>query len=331
MIGFQYQRPGDLSGALNLGAAVSSKFIGGGTNLLDLMKEGIERPEHVVDINGLDLKKIGSSSKGGLEIGALVSNSAVASHSEVLARYPLLAKAILAGASPQLRNMATTGGNLLQRTRCYYFYDAASSCNKRNPGSGCDAKQGHNRIHAVLGASEACVAVHPSDFCVGLAALEATVNVRGEQGAREIAFADFHRLPGDSPQFETNLKQGELILSVSLPAKTFAHSAYVKVRDRWSYAFALVSAAAAMNIKAGKIEEARFALGGVAAKPWRVPEAEAYLAGKAPEEAVFREAAEIALKGAQALEHNGFKIELAKRAVVRAFTESLVQEGNSNA
>ncbi|QDV34646.1 FAD binding domain-containing protein [Tautonia plasticadhaerens] len=295
-----------------------TRFIGGGTNLLDLMKAGVERPVRLVDVNGLPLHEV-AEHDGGLRIGALVTNADVAAHPLVELRYPLLAEAILAGASPQLRNMATTGGNLLQRTRCYYFYDVATPCNKRDPGAGCSAIDGFNRNHAILGTSEHCIATHPSDMCVALAALEAVVQVEGPSGARSIPLAEFHRLPGDSPQIDSNLGPGELITAVELPAKGFPdHHAYVKARDRHSYAFALASAAAALEIDGGRIAEARLALGGVAHKPWRVAEAEALLRGQQPDDDAFRRAAEAALTGAAGFGHNTFKIELARRVIVRA-------------
>lgn len=321
MINFSYERVSAVKGALAaVQARPGAKFIGGGTNLLDLMKEGTENPPHLVDVNRLPLREVTDTADGGLRIGALVSNAALAEHPAILKRYPLVSQALLAGASPQLRNMATTGGNLLQRTRCYYFYDAATPCNKRCPGTGCAAREGQNRIHAILGTSEQCIATHPSDFCVALAALEAKVRVAGPNGEREIPFADFHRLPGDTPEKDTNLEPGELILSVDLPPVGFhEHHAYIKVRDRWSYAFALVSAAAALEMNGNQIKAARLALGGVAHKPWRVPEAEAFLQGKDASPEVFSAAAARVLAGAEGFEHNKFKIELARRVIVRAF------------
>jgi xanthine dehydrogenase YagS FAD-binding subunit len=313
---FAYERAQDVGGAV----AAQGQFIAGGTNLLDLMKADVQTPGRLVDITRLPLKQIAERPDGGLRLGALVSNGATARDERVQKRYPLLVKAILAGASPQLRNLATNGGNLLQRTRCYYFYDTATPCNKRQPGSGCGALHGLNRIHAILGASEQCVAVHPSDLCVALAALGATVNVRGPDGERGIAFADFHRLPGETPQHDNNLMEHELITSIDLPPDDFsAHSSYVKTRDRNSYAFALASAAAALQIENGKIVQARLALGGVAHKPWRDPQVEADLKGRAPARETFRQAAEAILKDAKPLQHNSFKIELAKRVIVRAF------------
>jgi xanthine dehydrogenase YagS FAD-binding subunit len=300
----------------------SAKFIAGGTNLIDLMREDVERPDRLVDINRLDLTRI-EEREGGLRLGALARNSDTANHPLVRERYPLVTQAILAGASAQLRNAATNGGNLMQRTRCYYFYDLAAPCNKREPGSGCGALEGFNRIHAIFGASPQCIATHPSDMCVALAALDAVVRVEGPQGARSIQFADFHRLPGDTPQTDTNLGRDELIVAIDLPAASSAfagHSHYLKVRDRASYAFALVSVAAALEVRGGVIERARVAMGGVAHKPWRAREAELALAGARVNEQNFGRAAEAAMRGARGYEHNRFKIELGKRAIVRALT-----------
>ncbi|WP_443192339.1 FAD binding domain-containing protein [Pseudomonas indica] len=320
---FAYRKPAALDEALAL-AGPGARFIAGGTNLLDLMKQDVLRPKLLIDITGLPLRGIAPTGDGGLLIGALVSNAELARHPEVLRRYPLLSRAILAGASPQLRNMASTGGNLLQRTRCYYFYDTATPCNKREPGSGCAARDGLNRIHAILGASEHCVATHPSDMCVALAALEAKVVVAGPEGERRIPFADFHRLPGDTPHQDNNLEDGELITAVELPPTGFAsHCAYLKVRDRASYAFALVSVAALLELDGGLIREARIAVGGVAHKPWRDSEAEVSLIGQPPVEASFHAAADILLRDAQPLAHNGFKIELARRCIVRALSDAI--------
>ncbi|KQM69776.1 xanthine dehydrogenase family protein subunit M [Xylophilus sp. Leaf220] len=301
------------------------RFIAGGTNLLDLMKEGLTAPDALVDINALPLGGIEDIAGGGLRIGALARNADTAWHPAVQQRYPLLAQALLAGASPQLRNMATTGGNLLQRTRCYYFYDVSVPCNKRQPGSGCPAIGGVNRIHAIQGASDSCIAVHPSDMCVAMAALDATVQVQGAQGSRSIAFADFHRLPGDRPDLDTTLAPGELITSVDLPAAPlFARTAYLKIRDRRSYAFALVSVAAALDLEADgrTVKSARIALGGVAHKPWRLPEAEALLAGATVGEEAFGRAADALLAGARGQGDNDFKILLARRTVVRALLQA---------
>lgn len=300
----------------------TAKFIAGGTNLIDLMKEDVVQPGHLVDINRLELTRI-EERDGGLRLGALGRNSDTANHRLVRERYPLVSQAILAGASPQLRNAATNGGNLMQRTRCYYFYDPAMPCNKRASGSGCGALEGFNRIHAIFGASEQCIAVHPSDFCVALAALDAVVQVEGPQGARSIPFADFHRLPGDTPQLDTNLKRDELITAIDLPVASSAfagHSYYLKVRDRASYAFALVSVAAALEVENGTIKQARLAMGGVAHKPWRAREAETILTGARANEQTFKRAADAAMQGARGYEHNTFKIELGKRAIVRALT-----------
>ena len=304
-----------------------AKLLGGGTNLVDLMKMGVETPGHLVDISQLDLTKVEEIPGGkGVRIGALVRNSDLAAHPHIVEKYPVLSQAILAGASPQLRNMATTGGNLLQRTRCYYFYDPVfPACNKRNPGSGCGALGGYNRVCGVLGTSESCIATHPSDMCVAMAALDAVVRVRGHQGERTIDFTDFHRLPGEHPEHETNLDPGEIIVAIDLPvAHWAAKSYYLKVRDRASYAFALVSVAAVLSLDNGVIKVARIALGGVAHKPWRAREAEDVLVGEKPSKAIFKAAAAAALKGAKGYQYNGFKIELAKRTIVRALSEMSV-------
>jgi xanthine dehydrogenase YagS FAD-binding subunit len=287
------------------------------------MKEDVERPTRLIDISRLPLKSVEETADGGLRIGALVPNSDLAYHPLVERRYPLLASAVLAGASAQLRNMASTGGNLLQRTRCYYFYDTATPCNKRAPGSGCAARYGLNRIHAILGTSEACIATHPSDMCVALAALEAKVHVAGASGERVIAFADFHRLPADTPERDTNLGADEIIVAVELPGRGFAaHYSYLKIRDRLSYAFALVSVAAALELDGDTIKEARLALGGVAHKPWRDQAAEAALRGQPAKRAAFARAADAILRDARGFGHNDFKIELARRAIVRALSQA---------
>src|SRR5947207_7535004 len=322
---FTYSRATDANQAV---AAVSrkpqTKFLGGGTNLIDLMKMGVETPNQLIDINRLPLAQIEELPGGnGIRIGALARNSDVAEHELIRTRYPVLSEALLSGASPQLRNRATVGGNLLQRTRCYYFYDPAfPACNKRNPGSGCGALEGYNRIHAILGQSEQCIATHPSDMCVALAALDAIVSVRGPQGEREIKFADFHRLPGNTPERDTNLASDELIVAVDLPAMPLAaRSHYLKVRDRASYAFALVSVAAALDLDSNKkINAVRIALGGVAHKPWRASAAEKELTGQTADEKAFRAAAEAELAAAKGYKHNSFKIELAKRAIIRALS-----------
>jgi xanthine dehydrogenase YagS FAD-binding subunit len=321
---FTYSRAHDLAGTLKeIGGNEKAMLIAGGTNLIDLMKENVARPSHLVDITRLPLSRIEPLADGGLRLGALSTNSQVAYHPEVERRYPLLAKAILAGASPQLRNMATTGGNLLQRTRCVYFYDLAASCNKREPGSGCAALHGWNKQHAILGTSEQCIATHPSDMCVALAALRATVLVEGPEGQRAIPFSELHRLPGDAPELDTTLLRGEVITAVDLPPEGFAeHHAYLKVRERTSYAFALVSVAAALVLDGNRIQLARLALGGVAHKPWRVERSEALLEGKAPTREAFEAAAADVLRGARGFGHNDFKIELARRAVVRALTQA---------
>lgn len=321
---FTYFRAVDSSKAVaELTAHPYAKLLGGGTNLVDLMKMGVEKPEHLIDINRLPMASVEELPGGGVRIGGLARNSDVAEHPLIKERYPVLSEALLAGASPQLRNRATTGGNLLQRTRCVYFYNADfPACNKRQPGSGCGALNGYNRMHAILGQSEQCIATHPSDMCVALAALEAVICVRGSNGEREIAFQDFHRLPGDTPERETNLGPDELITAVDLPASPFAaRSHYLKVRDRESYAFALVSVAAALDVDlTGRIKTARIALGGVAHKPWRATEAENLLAGKRADVEQFRAAADAALKGAKGYRYNNFKIELARRTLVRALT-----------
>src|ERR1700754_3963680 len=293
MINFQYARATNVSDAVRqIAADPGAKFIAGGTNLIDLMKEEVERPTRLIDISRLPLKTVEDTGDGGLRIGALVPNSDLAWNPAIEQRYPLLSSAILAGASAQLRNMASTGGNLLQRTRCYYFYDTATPCNKREPGSGCSAINGVNRMHAVLGTSEACIAVHPSDMCVALAALEAKVHVAGPSGERAIAFADFHRLPGSTPRGNSNLGSAKIIVAVELPPRGFAANySYLKIRDRLSYAFALVSVAAALELDGDSIKDARLALGGVAHKPWRDPEAEAALRGQAANPATFEHAA----------------------------------------
>jgi xanthine dehydrogenase YagS FAD-binding subunit len=324
MINFQYARATDVGDAVRrIAADKAAKFIAGGTNLIDLMKEDVERPSRLIDISRLPLNTIEDTAAGGLRIGALVPNSDLAYHPLVERRYPLLASAVLAGASQQLRNMASTGGNLLQRTRCSYFYDTATPCNKRAPGSGCSAQNGHNRMHAILGASEACIATHPSDMCVALAALDALVHVTGPAGERTIRFADFHRLPGSTPQRDTNLAADEIITAVELPAQGFASNySYLKIRDRLSYAFALVSVAAALALDRETIKEARLALGGVAHKPWRDASAEAALREQPANQATFSQAADVLLRDARGLAHNTFKIELARRAIVRAFTQA---------
>jgi xanthine dehydrogenase YagS FAD-binding subunit len=324
MNNFEFSRASDVADAVRrMAADPDARFVAGGTNLVDLIKEGVARPSRLIDITRLPLGRLDETGDGGLRIGALVPNSDLAYHPQIEKRYPLLRSAILAGASPQLRNMATTGGNLLQRTRCFYFYDRTTPCNKREPGSGCSAVDGLNRMHAILGASEHCIATHPSDMCVALAALDARVLATGRDGERSIAFADFHRLPGDTPQRDTNLKQDEIITAIELPPKGFAtHYSYLKIRDRLSYAFALVAVAAALEIESGAIKEARLALGGVAHRPWRDREAEAQLSGAPASRESFSRAADNALRGARGFGHNDFKIELARRAIVRSLTQA---------
>jgi xanthine dehydrogenase YagS FAD-binding subunit len=318
---FAYTRATNLDTAIQtVGRDQTAKFIAGGTNLLDLMKENLEQPDRLVDITRLELARIEDRS-GGLRLGALARNSDTANHPLVRQRYPLISQAILAGASPQLRNAATNGGNLLQRTRCYYFYDTAMPCNKREPGTGCGALEGYNRIHAIFGTSPQCIATHPSDMAVALAALEAVIQVEGPQGERSIPIAEFHRLPANTPQIDTNLRKGELITAIDLPATSavFAgRSTYLKLRDRASYAFALVSVAAGLDIQNGTIRQARVAMGGVAHKPWRAVEAERILTGARATEATFRQAAEATMREARGYKYNRFKIEMGKRAIARA-------------
>jgi xanthine dehydrogenase YagS FAD-binding subunit len=324
MIGFDYARADTVADAVREIASVpGAKFVAGGTNLVDLMKMDVEQPGRLIDISRLPLETVEDTPDGGLRIGALVRNSDLAYHPLVEQRYPMLASALLAGASQQLRNMASVGGNLLQRTRCAYFYDIATPCNKRIPGTGCSAVGGLNRMNAILGTSDSCIAVHPSDMCVALAVLEATVHVRGSRGERVIAFADFHRLPGDTPQRDTNLERDELITSVELPPRGFAANyTYLKIRDRLSYAFALVSVAVGLELDGDRVKKARFALGGVAHKPWRNAQAEAALVGRTVDRATFADAAELVLREARGFGGNDFKIELARRAIVRALSQA---------
>jgi xanthine dehydrogenase YagS FAD-binding subunit len=324
VINFHYARANDVADAVRqIAADPEAKFIAGGTNLLDLMKEDVERPSRLIDISRLPLDTIEETEEGGVRIGALVLNSDLAYHPLIEHRYPVLASAVLAGASQQLRNMASIGGNLLQRTRCYYFYDTATPCNKRQPGSGCSAVTGLNRMHAILGTSDACIATHPSDMCVALAVLEATVHVTGPAGERVIPFADFHRLPGDAPQLDTTLDPREIITAVELPARGFSDNCtYLKIRDRLSYAFALVSVAVGLELDGDTITEARFAIGGVASKPWRDAAAEASLRGQTPNADNFHRAADLVLHDAKGFAHDGFKIDLARRVIVRALTQA---------
>jgi xanthine dehydrogenase YagS FAD-binding subunit len=333
MNNFDYARATDVADAVRrIAADKGARFVAGGTNLIDLMKEGVARPSRLIDITHLPLDRVEETAAGGLRIGALVRNSDLAWHPRVEARYPLLASALLAGASAQLRNMATTGGNLLQRTRCFYFYDTTTPCNKREPGSSCSAVDGVNRMHAILGASKHCIAVHPSDMCVALAALDARVLATGPGGERSIPFAEFHRLPGDRPEIDTTLRADEIITAVELPAKGFAKNySYLKIRDRLSYAFALVSVAAALEIEGGTVKEARLALGGVAHKPWRDRAAEETLNGAPATHESFARAADILLREARGFGHNDFKIALARRAVVRALAQAAAGTPQSQA
>ncbi len=318
---FKFIRASDPRGAISSMAGNGAKIIAGGTNIVDLMKLNIERPAQLVDINGLKMQSVETLPNGTVRIGALVKNSDLAYHPVIMKNFPVLSEALLSGASPQLRNMATVGGNLLQRTRCPYFYDTAAACNKRVPGSGCSAIEGYNRNNAVLGTSAHCIATHPSDMCVAMAALGAIIPVQGPSGSREIPFGDFHLLPGQTPQYETTLKHNELITSVDIPAIPYAtHSHYLKVRDRASYEFALASAAVILNVNNGRIQDARIALGGVGTKPWRSKLAEKVLSGAVANEQTYRTAAEAALSEAKPYKHNGFKIELAKRTLVQALT-----------
>jgi xanthine dehydrogenase YagS FAD-binding subunit len=318
---FSYQRAANHDAAIRAATASGAKFLGGGTNLVDLMRYGVENPTALIDVNHLG-PQVSIATDGVTTIGAAVRNSDLANHEIIRTHYPLLSEAVLNGASAQLRNMATTGGNLLQRTRCFYFMDTAfPACNKRAPGSGCAAIHGFNRIHAILGASEQCIATNPSDMSVALAALNATIHVTGPKGKRSIAFHDFHLLPGNTPHIETSLKPDELITAVELPPAKFAkNSYYLKVRDRQSYAFALVSVAAGLELDGNTIKSAGLALGGVAHKPWRSLEAEKYLAAATAGPEAFKKAADLALAGAKPYEHNAFKIELAKQSIVRALT-----------
>jgi xanthine dehydrogenase YagS FAD-binding subunit len=324
MKAFDYVRPATVREAVAAASEPGAAYLAAGTNLLDLMKGGVSRPSKLVDIGHLpNLDRIEDLPDGGVRIGALVRNADLAHDRDFARRFPAIAEALLAGASAQLRNAATVGGNLLQRTRCAYFYDVASACNKRDPGTGCDARGGDNRLHAIMGWSESCIATHPSDFCVPLVALDAVVEVEGSAGRREIALETLHRLPGDTPERDSALEPGEIVVAVRLPATAarFAdHARYLKVRERTSYAFAVVSAAAALRIDDGTVVEARLALGGVAMKPWRAREAEQILAGAPADAASFGRAAAAALAAANPSGDNAFKIELARRIVVRAFT-----------
>jgi xanthine dehydrogenase YagS FAD-binding subunit len=323
---FRYTRATSVAEAVQAASIAGSKYLGGGTNLVDLMRETIERPDALVDVTGLSCG-IEETDGGGLWIGASVRNTQLAEDRRVRTRYPMLSRAIVAGASPQIRNMATAGGNLLQRTRCAYFYDdEGSRCNKRAPGQGCDALGGFNRMHAILGASDACVATHPSDMCVALAALDAVVHLAGPGGTRRLPITELHRLPGDQPQVETLLEPGELITAIELPRQPIAaRSTYRKVRDRSSYAFALVSVAAAIEVSDGKVAAVRLALGGVAHKPWRAWEAERALIGQPATQTAFLAAADAELAEARPLQDNGFKVELARRMVAAVLGELAAQ------
>jgi xanthine dehydrogenase YagS FAD-binding subunit len=327
MLPFDYVKARNENDAIDRMRAANAAFVAGGTTLVDLMKLNVMLPSALVDINSLPLDKIESLPDGGLRVGAMVRNSDMAHHELVIKRFPVLSQAILAGASPQLRNMASTGGNLMQRTRCYYFRDTAYACNKRQPGSGCAALEGFNRIHAVLGGSDQCIATHPSDMAVALVALDAIVHIKSAKGERKIAAGEFHLLPGSTPNLETVVQPGELITYVTIPSSKFAaQSAYVKLRDRASYEFALASAGAALELQGNKIHAARLVLGGVATKPWRSKEAEHVLTGATADEKTFHAAAEVAMKSAKTYKYNAFKVELAKRAIVRALSNAAQQK-----
>lgn len=321
MINFTYLRTAVVKTALSwVTKDQKATFIAGGTNLVDLMKKGVTSPEKLIDINQLPLKKI-ELINNVLHVGALVSNAALAENDVVKKRFPLLSLALQNGASAQLRNVATVGGNMMQRTRCGYFYDTSLPCNKREPGTGCGAIEGYNRMHAIFGTSPACIAVHPSDMCVALAALSAKVVIAGLKGERKINFVDFHRLPGDTPEKDNNLAKGELIVRLEIPVNDFHKNFhYLKVRDRSSYAFALVAVAAALSIVDGKISDARLAMGGVAHKPWRLVQVEAFLIGKEPSAANFESAAKMAMEGAKTFGHNDFKVEMGANSIIEALT-----------
>lgn len=322
MKSFSYERPDDIASAVQAGSQQGARFIAGGTNLLDLMKVDVERPQHLVDVSRLPLRQVTETPEGGLSIGALVSNADLAADERVRRRYPMLALALLNGASAQLRNQATTAGNLLQRTRCPYFYDVSKPCNKRLPGSGCSALEGYNRMHAVLGGSDYCIAVHPSDMAVAMTALRADVEVQTAGGAaHKLPISELYRLPGTTPERDTTLSSGDLVTGVTLPPPPAGKQTYHKVRDRASYAFALVSVAAVLDTVDGKVREARLALGGIAHKPWQARDAEAMMAGVIPDKGAFDAAGAIAMKDATAGKHNGFKIELARRTVASTLGE----------
>ncbi|MEO6253948.1 MAG: xanthine dehydrogenase family protein subunit M [Ferruginibacter sp.] len=322
MINFDYIKTSTAKAAVDAKAKnASSQFIAGGTNLVDLMKKGVTAPEKLIDINGLPLKQITADAKGIL-IGALALNSDVAEHPLIKSKYPLLAMALNAGASAQLRNMATVGGNMMQRTRCTYFYDINMPCNKREAGSGCGALKGHNRMHAIFGTSEKCIAVHPSDMCVALAALDASVHITGPKSERKILFTDFHRLPGETPELDNNLQKGELITGIHIPVNSFNKNHYLKIRDRASYAFALVSVAVALETGGNTIKNAKLAMGGVAHKPWRLTEVEKFLMGKQFTKENFTAAANMAMQGATTFGYNDFKIKMGKAAVTEALQQA---------
>lgn len=324
-------RPFTYTGAKNTEEALraansntNAHYLGGGTNLIDLMKEDVERPDELIEVASLDYKNITSNDNGGLSLGGMLNNSETANHPEVRRKYPLLSMAMLSAATAQLRNMATNGGNLLQRTRCPYFYETSMPCNKREPGTGCGALKGMNSLHAIFGWSENCIAVHPSDMCVALAAIGATIEVLQPGGSsRMIEFTDFHRLPGNQPDKDNTLEHGELITAIHLPEPVFSdHYYYLKIRERTSYAFALVSVAAGLQIKSGVITKAGLALGGVAHKPWKLTQVENYLTGKTPNMENFEGAAELAMEEAKPLEDNKYKVEMGKKAIVRALTQA---------
>jgi xanthine dehydrogenase YagS FAD-binding subunit len=328
MRSFSYQRPDDIAGAVAAGRQAGARYIAGGTNLLDLMKADVEQPHHLVDVSRLPLREVADTSEGGLHIGALVSNADLAADDRVRRRYPMLALALLNGASAQLRNQATIAGNLLQRTRCPYFYDVSKPCNKRTPGSGCSALDGYNRMHAVLGRSASCIAVHPSDMAVAMVALDAEVEIQGADGPlHALPIAELHRLPGNTPERDTALEAGDLITGITLPPPPSGRQTYRKVRDRASYAFALVSVAAVLDTVDGRVSEARLALGGVAHKPWRARDAEHLLIGSTIGKEAFDTAGILALKGAIGGAHNTFKIELAQRTVAGTFEELAAGRG----
>jgi xanthine dehydrogenase YagS FAD-binding subunit len=323
MINFDYVRASAARAAIDAKVKnAGAQFIAGGTNLVDLMKRGVITPEKLIDINALPFNQI-TEVEGGVLIGALALNSSVTEHPVIRSKYPLLAMALNAGASAQLRNMATVGGNIMQRTRCAYFYDVTMPCNKRQSGSGCGALQGQNRMHAVFGTSNKCIAVHPSDMCVALAALDAVVHITGPKGDRKIAFTDFHRLPGDTPELDNNLQKEELITGIQLPGNAFNKTHYLKIRDRASYAFALVSVAVALEVSGTVIKQAKLAMGGVAHKPWRLTAVEQYLSGRPATKESFAAAADLAMQGAASFGQNNFKIKMGKAAVAEALAQAV--------